>query len=464
MGITLSSPISSKHTLTEASAGVVVGSCEMQGYRIEQEDTHVIKLGLAGKPGQHFAGVFDGHSGGKVSAFLAAEMIARVSALGNPMDGAQLTECLMKADADYLRQQEADGKDGSACIVSVITEQEGKTGADRKWNVVVANVGDSRAMIIRADGTLEALSEDHKPENPEERERIQKAGGMVMDNRVDGQLAMSRAMGDYPYKSNPDLPVHEQKVIPVPEIMTSSVGTGDMLLLCCDGIVESMQNPQVASHLHSTRVNLASLDPVALFTSLFDTSVTSGSKDNHTAVLICFTSGQETRERESRFIAGPFHPYAKDEQFVTAYNKDAAKAGVSGAKLLAMAKETEEAKCMPLFVFESTPAQQRLKDFGSAIMQNPNMAQEEKVAAIQSLIRGDRPLEVDPIAARLAQLEKNRATTTVRTNCFTCGTVAPPKTNLKGCGACHAAFYCSVECQKKDWKKHKQVCSGTKKT
>jgi len=230
------------------------------------------------------------------------------------------------------------------------------------------------------------------------------------------------------------------------------------------GIVESMQNPQVASHLHSTRVNLASLDPVALLTSLFDTSVTSGSKDNHTAVLICFTSGQETRERESRFIAGPFHPYAKDEQFVTAYNKDAAKAGVSGAKLLAMAKETEEAKCMPLFVFESTPAQQRLKDFGSAIMQNPNMAQEEKVAAIQSLIRGDRPLEVDPIAARLAQLEKNRATTTVRTNCFTCGTVAPPKTNLKGCGACHAAFYCSVECQKKDWKKHKQVCSGTKKT
>jgi len=285
-----------------------------------------------------------------------------------------------------------------------------------------------------------------------------------MDNRVDGQLAMSRAMGDFPYKNHPNLPVHEQKVIPVPEIQSTTVGAGDMLLICCDGIVESMQNPQVAGHLHSTRANLASLDPVALLASLFDASVTSGSKDNHTTVLICFTSGQETFERKSRFIAGPFHPYAKDEQFVTAYNKDANKAGVSGAKLLAMAKETEDNKAMPLFVFESTPAQQRLKDFGSAIMQNPNMGQEEKVAAIQSLIRGDRP-EVDPIAARLALLEKNKAAITpARTSCFTCGAAAPPKTNLKGCGACHSAFYCSVECQKKDWKKHKQVCSGTKKT
>jgi serine/threonine protein phosphatase PrpC len=457
----------------------------MQGYRIEQEDTHVLKLGLAGKPGQHFAGVFDGHSGGKVSAFLAAEMIARVSALENPMDAAQLTACLIKVDADFIRSQEPDCKDGSACIVSVITEQPGKTGVDRQWDVVVANVGDSRAMIIRADGALQELSADHKPDNPEEKERIQKAGGMVMDNRVDGQLAMSRAMGDFPYKNHPNLPVDEQKVIPVPDVRSGTVGTGDMLLICCDGIVESMQNPQVAGHLHSTRANLASLDPVALLASLFDTSVTSGSKDNHTAVLMCFTSGQETFERKTRFIAGPFHPYAKDDQFVTAYNKDAAKSGVSGAKLLAMAKETEETKAMPLFVFESTPAQQRLKDFGSAIMQNPNMGQEEKVAAIQSLIRsgglhqrypdptgleepmfrGDRPLEVDPIAARLALLEKSKAAiTTVRTNCFTCGAAAPPKTNLKGCGACHAAFYCSVECQKKDWKKHKQVCSGTKKT
>jgi serine/threonine protein phosphatase PrpC len=432
----------------------------MQGYRIEQEDTHVFKLGLAGRVGQHFAGVFDGHSGGKVSEFLSAEMIARVSGLENPMDATQLGACLIKADEDFLRQQGADVKDGSACIISVITEQEAKVGFERRWDVVVANVGDSRAMVIRADGTLTLLSEDHKPDNPEEKDRIQKAGGHVMDNRVDGQLAMSRAMGDFPYKSNPELAAHEQKVISVPDIQRTSVQAGDMLLLCCDGIVEAMQNSQVADFLHSKRAS-SMANPVSMLTSLFDASVTAGSKDNHTAVLICFTRENESVDRRSLFMAGPFHPYAKDEQFVTAYNKDAAKAGVSGHKLLAMAKETEESKSMPLFVFESTPAQQRLKDFGSQIMQNPNMGQEEKVAAIQSLIRGDRQLEIDPIAARLALLEKNKP---ARTSCFTCGTVAPPKTNLKGCGACHAAFYCSIDCQKKDWKKHKQVCLGSKKT
>ena len=30
---------------------------------------------------------------------------------------------------------------------------------------------------------------------------------------------------------------------------------------------------------------------------------------------------------------------------------------------------------------------------------------------------------------------------------------------LKKCSACHVTCYCSAECQKKDWKEHKLVCS-----
>ncbi len=47
----------------------------------------------------------------------------------------------------------------------------------------VANIGDSRCMIVRrgAAGTLEvvALSYDHKPDTPKEKERILRAGGRV---------------------------------------------------------------------------------------------------------------------------------------------------------------------------------------------------------------------------------------------------------------------------------------------
>jgi len=44
------------------------------------------------------------------------------------------------------------------------------------------------------------MSFDHKPENKEERERIEKAGGFVSDNRVNGNLNLSRAFGDFTYK------------------------------------------------------------------------------------------------------------------------------------------------------------------------------------------------------------------------------------------------------------------------
>jgi protein phosphatase 1G len=69
----------------------------------------------------------------------------------------------------------------------------------------VANAGDSRAVLARREGdkiVAKELSFDHKPDNPEEKARIEKAEGFVEDNRVNGILNLSRSIGDLEYKNN----------------------------------------------------------------------------------------------------------------------------------------------------------------------------------------------------------------------------------------------------------------------
>lgn len=69
-----------------------------------------------------------------------------------------------------------------------------------KDEIIVANAGDSRAVWAsrKADGKYEHkdLSVDHKPELADEKARIEKAGGFVWENRVKGELNLSRSLGD----------------------------------------------------------------------------------------------------------------------------------------------------------------------------------------------------------------------------------------------------------------------------
>lgn len=70
-----------------------------------------------------------------------------------------------------------------------------------RTEIICANAGDSRTVLSKG-GTARDMSIDHKPDDPAELRRIMNAGGSVEDGRVNGMLALSRALGDFEYKSN----------------------------------------------------------------------------------------------------------------------------------------------------------------------------------------------------------------------------------------------------------------------
>jgi len=83
-----------------------------------------------------------------------------------------------------------DDKSGSTAVCVLISPT----------HVYIANCGDSRAVLCRR-GLPAVCTLDHKPTVPAEKKRIQDAGGSVMIHRVNGSLAVSRALGDFEYKS-----------------------------------------------------------------------------------------------------------------------------------------------------------------------------------------------------------------------------------------------------------------------
>lgn len=73
----------------------------------------------------------------------------------------------------------------------------------------VANAGDSRCVLYTKDNKVIALSDDHKPDNELEKKRIEQGGGIVAEGRINGNLNLSRAIGDLEFKNNKELKRNE---------------------------------------------------------------------------------------------------------------------------------------------------------------------------------------------------------------------------------------------------------------
>lgn len=90
------------------------------------------------------------------------------------------------------------------------------------------------------------MSYDHKPVNKGENARIVAAGGFVEFGRVNGNLALSRALGDFEFKQSKTLEPEHQIVTADPEIIThTSTSEDEFLVIACDGIWDVLKSQEV---------------------------------------------------------------------------------------------------------------------------------------------------------------------------------------------------------------------------
>eukprot|EP00930_Biecheleria_cincta_P086034 TRINITY_DN75402_c0_g1_i1.p1 TRINITY_DN75402_c0_g1~~TRINITY_DN75402_c0_g1_i1.p1 ORF type:complete len:402 (-),score=62.34 TRINITY_DN75402_c0_g1_i1:38-1243(-) len=251
---------------------------EKQGWRASMEDATLVALRLALPPplDRHnlaMFGVFDGHGGPDVARWVAAEItevfvlcLAELSASKAHEASAFWDLCQLALTNSFLRldlllyQKEGANPEngrhqffcmGTTAVVALL--ERDSSGRPRRY--AVASCGDSRAVACRAGQTL-ALSEDHKPELKAERERIERAGGKVVNYGPCSRIAppglpsktginMSRALGDFIYKGRADLPETEQQMVALPDVRTHELtAEDDFLLLACDGVFEKFSREQ----------------------------------------------------------------------------------------------------------------------------------------------------------------------------------------------------------------------------
>lgn len=290
MGNTLDSPKTDKDGESFVSTeGLECGCSGVQGWRIEMEDTH-IATNIPSRPDHLFLGVWDGHAGGGAAKYAVEHMIEYLEQsepwkeymkkdTDDPeLIGNALIVAFLEVDRTMKEfQQRTYGQDTSGCtsVTAIVSPKF----------IICANAGDSRC-VMGTDGTAKALSDDHKPYNHTERIRVEAAGGFVQWNRVDGDLAVSRALGDFGYKNRSDLPPAEQKISPHPDISVHErTEKDDLLLLACDGLWDVMSTEEAVNQVREI-FESGETAMLKVAEEMLDISLNKGSKDNVSVVVV----------------------------------------------------------------------------------------------------------------------------------------------------------------------------------
>lgn len=308
----------------ELAPGISAGVTGVQGLRSTMEDEHICEP-IESFPEHSLVAVFDGHGGSGAAKYAKENFLLvlikseewnaywKAYQDGEPQQGDLLGIALKIAFRtldDELRAFQAstfisvEMSDTSAFTAEMPNifgfEMPDTSGCTATVTVITpslivcANAGDSRCALASGSEAI-AMSNDHKPYNAVERQRIIAAGGFVSsDGRVCGNLAVSRGFGDFEYKP-PDLDARQQMVTCEPEItihVRKELEDG-MLILACDGLWDVVDN-QEALTWASIFASVGEGNPLVIAKSLIDMAIdgefnrTLKSSDNVSVLVVMF--------------------------------------------------------------------------------------------------------------------------------------------------------------------------------
>ncbi|XP_002157385.3 probable protein phosphatase 2C T23F11.1 isoform X1 [Hydra vulgaris] len=317
MGQHLSEPATTKETSVISNSHFQCASSSMQGWRINMEDAHTNILSMKEDKDAAFFAVFDGHGGSHAAAYCGEHLHKYILGtedykLGDYVNA--LKRGFLQCDSEMQLDPRIETSGAAAVCVLI-----------KNKTIYCANCGDSRA-IASVGGIAQELSHDHKPNDEEEAKRIIAAGGWVEFNRVNGNLALSRAMGDFVFKRNSKLSPEEQIVTAYPDVIVEEIALDhEFIVLACDGIWDVMTRQEVVDFV---RVRLANREsPERIVEKLLDHCLAPDCQmggigcDNMTVILVCILN-ERSLDLLAEKCSRPPKVYALDSDQAFQIKKD----------------------------------------------------------------------------------------------------------------------------------------------
>ena len=151
-----------------------------------------------------------------------------------------LREAFKTADTKFASVAEKENLDAGCTALSCLIRDD---------KITCANLGDCRAVVGQVtEGSVkpDVLTHDHNVKSSKEVESVIQRGGMILRNRVNGVLSVTRALGN---KSCRDLLSQE------PDVITRDIkwGVDEFIVIGSDGLYDRLSNEEVVEFIHNAK-------------------------------------------------------------------------------------------------------------------------------------------------------------------------------------------------------------------